>query len=145
MVIRHSNLRTLKADRLMKIYLHINRFLLIDAALLMLAACGGGSSNSASSESNRHADNSDGYYNGQYSFRRGMEWGEMEIKGDVWVAQGAQESWNGGVEQFGYSGSIRGEELVVNTTMFGANVTGCVFAEFDGRNISSGGWTYKRN
>ena len=114
-------------------------------AVLMLAACGGGSSSSASSESNRHADNADGYYNGQYSFRRGMEWGQMEIKGNIWVAQGAQESWNGGVEQFGYSGSIRGNELVVNTTMFGTNATGSVYAEFNGRNISSGGWTYKRN
>jgi len=121
------------------------RFLPVVSAMLVLAACGGGSSSSESSESNRHSDNADGYYNGQYSFRRGMEWGQMEIKGNVWVAQGSQESWNGGVEQFGYSGSIRGEELVVNTTMFGTNATGSVYAEFDGRNISSGGWTYKRN
>ena len=123
----------------------ITRMLPMMVAVLMLAACGGGSSSSASSESNRHADNADGYYNGQYSFRRGMEWGQMEIKGNVWVAQGTQESWNGGVEQFGYSGSIRGNELVVNTTMFGTNATGSVYAEFNGRNISSGGWTYKRN
>lgn len=130
---------------MMKKSCFFKRFLPVVSAMLVLAACGGGSSSSASSESNRHADNADGYYNGQYSFRRGMEWGQMEIKGNIWVAQGAQESWNGGVEQFGYSGSIRGNELVVNTTMFGTNATGSVYAEFNGRNISSGGWTYKRN
>ena len=53
----------------MKTKSFITRLLPLLVVMLVLAACGGGSSSSASSESNRHADNADGYYNGQYSFR----------------------------------------------------------------------------
>ena len=69
---------------MMKKSCFFKRFLPIVAAMLVLAACGGGSSSSTSSDSNRHSGNADGYYNGQYSFRRGMEWGELEINGNVW-------------------------------------------------------------
>lgn len=91
-----------------------------------------------------HMNNSDGYYDGHYAYRSGMEWGNLEIKGNVWSAQGLQEMPFSGLEEFGYSGVIRGDELIVSCTMYGTNATGEVFAEFDGNNISSGGWTYRR-
>lgn len=92
---------------------------------------------------NTHSDNTDGFYDGQYSFRRGMEWGELKIEGQAWIAQGIQEMPYG-LEQFGYSGAIIGNELVVNHTMYGTNATGEVYAELDGNRISSGGWSYTR-
>ena len=91
-----------------------------------------------------HQNNSDGYYNGHYTCRKGMEWGNLEIKGNVWSAQGVQEMPYSGLEEFGYSGVIRGNKLIVSSTMYGTNATGKVFAEFDGNKISSGGWTYKK-
>ena len=98
---------------------------------------------SSTTESVPHSNNADGFYDGQYSFRRGMEWGELKIEGQAWIAQGLQEMPYG-LEQFGYSGAIKGTELVVNRTMYGTNATGEVYAEFDGNHISSGGWTYSR-
>lgn len=94
---------------------------------------------SSTPESIPHSNNTDGYYDGQYSFRRGMEWGEITIEGQTWNAQGQM-----GYAQFGYSGTIIGNNLIVNRTVYGTNATGEVFAEFDGDNISSGGWTFQR-
>lgn len=119
----------------------------LSLALLLLFAWAFSSCNfnneHTSGISNAHSDNADGYYNGQYSFRRGMEWGELKIEGQAWIVQGIQEMPYG-LEQFGYSGAIRGNELVVNRTMYGTNATGEVYAEFDGNRISSGGWIYCR-
>lgn len=129
----------------MKRILYIIGISIPTIAIFMLLACSG-ADNHAVTTTEQHTGNVDGYYNGQYTFRRGQEWGNMEIDGDIWIAQGAQESpFSGGTELFGYSGSIIGNELVVNTTMYGTNATGEVYAEFDGKDISSGGWTYKKN
>lgn len=120
--------------------------------ILIFAAIGGitkscescSSDNKETKSEQAHKNNNDGYYDGQYSFRRGMEWGELKIEGQAWIAQGVQEMPFSGLEQFGYSGVIRGTELIVNQTMYGTNATGEVFAEFDGNKISTGGWTYTR-
>ena len=124
--------------------------------IMILAVIGGigKSCESCSSDDNKeattkqaHMNNSDGYYDGQYSFRRGLEHGDLEIRGDGWaVTYVDNDPITGSYSPHSFNGRIKGSNLVIGNVQYSYDYSyvGEIFAEFDGKNISSGGWTYTR-
>lgn len=123
--------------------------------ILFLAVIGGigkacessSSENEKTSSIQAHLNNSDGYYDGHYSFRCGLEYGDLEIRGDGWAVTYVDKNpLTDSYSPHSFNGRIKGSNLIVGDAQYSYDYSyvGEIFAEFDGKNISSGGWTYTR-
>ena len=79
---------------------------------------------------------------GTYSYRKGMEWGTLQIRGSQWQAQGIMDMF-GEITEFYYTGKISNGDLIITTKLQGYGHPGGVFGSVVNGHVESGGWIFK--
>ena len=79
---------------------------------------------------------------GTYSYRKGMEWGTLQIRGGQWQAQGIMELF-GEITEFYYTGKISNGDLIITTKLQGYGHPGDIFGSVVNGHVESGGWIFR--